>query len=516
MLYLIVALAMLSSAVAFATALGLAYAVQREHLMAQALSANQAYAAKFAEAIDIYVGSVQRQLRSSARRLPALMQQPDALQAEASRLAELADGESVAAIADKDDKVIAYATLTPDAASNPGTLAGLEIGDRQSRDNVSAVYLTAAEKMAVALTEPIRGPAGEYLGLVGLSTLVHKDNQLSRLVGNHSRADGFYAYVVDGTGTIIAHQDPRRVGSSERHNEAVESLLRKERGARAIVNTRGELYLAGYAPVATADWGVVVQSPQTIITTPQRTLLARAALYSLPIALIIFFAVCALAYGIARPLGKLANILRSTDLAHPQPASHISSNWYFEAQQLGEAVDITLAEYRQRLSSLDAETLADPMTGLLNRRGLAREMGRLQANRQPFAALALDLDHFKRVNDTFGHAAGDEVLKALANLTRTTIRQQDCAFRVGGEEYLVLMPGADMPRAQALAERLRAAVQATHMPGGVGHVTVSIGVALWQAHGDAQVVLAHADQALYEAKRKGRNRVTAHTGGKAF
>ncbi|OZI74332.1 sensor domain-containing diguanylate cyclase [Bordetella genomosp. 12] len=513
MLYLIVALAMLSGTVAFVAALGSAYAVQREHLVAQALSANQAYAAKFAEGIDIYVASVQRQLEASARRLPALMDQPQAMQAEALRLAEQSDGESVAAIADSEDKVLAYASLTPDAHSNPGTLADLEIGDRHSRNNVSAAYRAASNKMAVAFTEPILGPDDSYLGLVGVSTSVRHDNLLSRLVGNHARPDGFYAYVVDGAGVVIAHRDPARVGSSERDNAAVQALLRKEQGAQPILNSRAEPYLAGYAPVTTAGWGVVVQSPQAILTKPQRALLARAALYSLPIALMSIIAVCALAYWIAHPLGKLANTLRRTDLAKPQMAGNMARNWYFEAQQLGEAVDVTLAEYRQRLSSLDAETLADPMTGLLNRRGLAREMDRLQASAQPFAALALDLDHFKRVNDTYGHAAGDDVLKTLASVTRATIRQEDSAFRVGGEEFLVLMPGADLPNALALAQRLRGAVQATAMPGGVGHITVSIGVALWPAHGiDTQVVLAHADQALYEAKKQGRNRVAAHTG----
>ncbi|MNT49481.1 putative diguanylate cyclase YcdT [compost metagenome] len=120
----------------------------------------------------------------------------------------------------------------------------------------------------------------------------------------------------------------------------------------------------------------------------------------------------------------------------------------------------------------------------------------------------MDLDHFKGVNDTFGHASGDQVLVALADIMRDSVRTEDAGCRVGGEEFLVLMPGASAEAARGVAERIRQATEAHRMPGQVGHVTVSIGTARWPDDGsDPGAVLKCADQALYLAKTSGRNKV---------
>lgn len=145
--------------------------------------------------------------------------------------------------------------------------------------------------------------------------------------------------------------------------------------------------------------------------------------------------------------------------------------------------------------------------------GVTSELARLMASRQPFAVLALDLDHFKQVNDTFGHAAGDQVLMALADIMRGSVRAEDACCRVGGEEFLVLMPGASADAASAVADRIREATRAHAMPGGVGHVTVSIGAARWPDDGnEPDTVLKRADQALYQAKTSGRDKVVAWAG----
>ncbi len=158
----------------------------------------------------------------------------------------------------------------------------------------------------------------------------------------------------------------------------------------------------------------------------------------------------------------------------------------------------------------------DALTGLLNRRAmderLAAEWQRHLRLHEPFALLLLDIDHFKRVNDRHGHAVGDHALKALAEVLRELLRPTDSAARVGGEEFLVMLPGVDAPRALAAAERLRqeiarVAVPGTE-PGHVLHLTVSIGVAdAVPQDGSLAQLLLRADQALYRAKAEGRDRV---------
>jgi diguanylate cyclase (GGDEF)-like protein len=158
-----------------------------------------------------------------------------------------------------------------------------------------------------------------------------------------------------------------------------------------------------------------------------------------------------------------------------------------------------------------AEAVIDPLTGMLNRKALAQRVEELaqqsQVTRQPIGLIVGDIDHFKQVNDSHGHAAGDDVLRDVAYELRKTLRAFDLFYRTGGEEFLVLLPGADLGSAIELAEALRAAVDVA--PHGGHRVTMSFGAAA-SAAGEAfdyEDVFARADAGLYEAKRSGRNRV---------
>jgi diguanylate cyclase (GGDEF)-like protein len=159
-----------------------------------------------------------------------------------------------------------------------------------------------------------------------------------------------------------------------------------------------------------------------------------------------------------------------------------------------------------------SEAVIDPLTGMLNRNALASRVAELaqqsQLSGEPVGLILADLDHFKQVNDSLGHAIGDAVLKDVAYVLRKQLRAFDLAYRLGGEEFLVLLPGADAAPTHALAEQLREAVSARSVGGGVD-VTLSLGVSASE-RGDAfdyAAVFAEADAALYEAKRSGRDRV---------
>ena len=159
-----------------------------------------------------------------------------------------------------------------------------------------------------------------------------------------------------------------------------------------------------------------------------------------------------------------------------------------------------------------SEAVIDPLTGMLNRNSLKDRTLELahQSERtgQPVGLIVGDLDHFKQINDNFGHATGDAVLQDVAYLLRKQLRAFDLAYRIGGEEFLVLLPGANREQAEAMAERLRLGVIADTVGGGL-RVTMSFGVsASRREHAfDYQQVCEEADAALYEAKRAGRNRV---------
>lgn len=158
--------------------------------------------------------------------------------------------------------------------------------------------------------------------------------------------------------------------------------------------------------------------------------------------------------------------------------------------------------------------LTDPLTGLSNRRSLF-ELGRIEFARahrmkRPFCCMMLDLDHFKQINDNYGHQAGDMVLKEFANLCRRSVREVDLIGRYGGEEIIIFLPETDMKTALMVAERLRQSVAGTTIKTGSQEIplTVSIGVAQKDENTlELETLLARADQAMYIAKHKGRNRV---------
>ncbi|TVQ41577.1 MAG: diguanylate cyclase [Wenzhouxiangella sp.] len=185
-------------------------------------------------------------------------------------------------------------------------------------------------------------------------------------------------------------------------------------------------------------------------------------------------------------------------------------------------LSLGLAEegYRLRRERDLAESKAnlDPLTGLLNRRALDRRLQELSAAADqtggPLTLLFLDLDHFKRINDSLGHAIGDDCLRHLGRLISSIVRANDPVARYGGEEFVVALPGLDVTGARALAETIRQRIETTPLvtADGTVHLKASLGLSRWQTGKDTvATMMARADQALYVAKREGRNRVVVAT-----
>jgi diguanylate cyclase (GGDEF)-like protein len=164
------------------------------------------------------------------------------------------------------------------------------------------------------------------------------------------------------------------------------------------------------------------------------------------------------------------------------------------------------AEMQQR-----SDAVLDPLTGLLNRKALAGRFEELAQQAAltgaPVSLIAGDLDHFKHVNDEHGHARGDAVLKDVAYLLRKSLRSFELVYRLGGEEFLIVLPGVALAEGRAIAERVRAGIEEAR-PGGLD-VTISLGVAAAQSDLAFEPLFRAADAALYEAKRRGRNLVVA-------
>jgi diguanylate cyclase (GGDEF)-like protein len=154
---------------------------------------------------------------------------------------------------------------------------------------------------------------------------------------------------------------------------------------------------------------------------------------------------------------------------------------------------------------------SDPLTGLANRRALTtaltREVARSVRTKEPLSLAIMDIDFFKKINDTYGHMAGDDVLRAVADVMAATVRDVDVVARYGGEEFAIVLPNCPSEGALIVVERVRTAVASLNT---VAKVTVSAGIATatGTAGADAELLMADADEALYASKRAGRDRAT--------
>jgi diguanylate cyclase (GGDEF)-like protein len=213
--------------------------------------------------------------------------------------------------------------------------------------------------------------------------------------------------------------------------------------------------------------------------------------------------------------GETIGVLSLQDGTNPgQSANHLSEDKSRMVKTLAEHLALAVAnlQLRERLRS---QSIRDPLTNLFNRRymeeSLARELHRATRKKSTLSIMAIDVDHFKRFNDTYGHEAGDKLLQELAQVFCHRLRGDDVACRYGGEEFILILPEAPLEAASERAEQLRQAIEKLKLDyhgQKLENISVSVGVSCFPQHGTApDVLLRTADAALYRAKEQGRNRV---------
>ena len=288
-------------------------------------------------------------------------------------------------------------------------------------------------------------------------------------------------------------------------------------------------------PAHALGWQVVVRQPRTEalkdVAALQHLLIASALLAA---AVFLSLALWSASL-ISRPLGRLAVLARQIE----QGDEHVNVDIRTNSSEMAQLVDAVrgmastliqrkdaladsnaVLEQRVQERTADLERLngelqklarRDALTGIPNRLAanerLRGEFLRLKRTGTAYAVLLLDIDFFKRINDIYGHAVGDDVLQHVARVLQATLRETDFVARFGGEEFIVLLPATDLPSAAQVGEKLRQAIECSRPPT-VDSVTTSVGLALASASDtDEDVAVSAADHRLYDAKRGGRNRL---------
>lgn len=510
---LITLLAVASIVITLANSLYASWRVQRDVLIENTLESNRVYATKLASTTEVFFQLAQSQLSYSAKVLGNGLDNDATLQDEVDRLREQTNSFNSVVIVDASGWVRA---ISPESLMLKGmhlSSSATKQALHERKPLISQPSMSAANNLLVFVSWPIWSKTGTYLGYVGGSIYLKKRSILNVLLGEQFYRDGSSLYVIDSKNQVLYHQDRQRVGKTIDPLISTAVRARASNGNQQVTTESGEPMLAGFANVPTAGWTIITLKPTEATLAPLNSLLLKVLKHSVPFALLTLIIALILAQRIALPLWQLARKASQMDTQNVSKEINGIRSWYYEASQIKRAMLAGIALMQDKIGRLKSEVQTDPMTGLLNRRGLNAVLDYFLATSQPFAVLALDIDYFKRVNDTFGHDAGDAVIQTVARQLEQGARQTDVICRNGGEEFLMILPGADREVAIVIADRVRKRIEQLSLDR-VGHITISAGVAFWLSaiDGTMEETFKQADDALYQAKNGGRNQVVVAPG----
>lgn len=483
------------------------YQVQHRLLLQHSMDRNHTYAEQLAAATAGFIRSSAQMLEAAALDITQANLDPVVTHEELTQVASVSDAFNTLIAVDASGRL--FASLKDGAFPVGAHLQAAQtrrLLDAKDSTAISAAFKGPSGRWLSMITRPLYSE-GQYAGFIGGAVHLQSGSALQNALHKLHDQDGAYFYIIDDLGTVVHHPDHNLIGTSFLNTAPVPAVLRGEVGTQHWGDDPANDRLISYAPVPLAHWGVVVQRPTALALSGVPALILQTLYYSLPLFILSLLAIWWLARMIAHPLRELAEVAGHLDNRDNFSRIRFIKSWYVEAALIRKGLMQSFSAVGSRMRRLHREGSTDPLTGLLNRRGLDTAIEKLSASEQSVGVVTVDIDHFKAVNDQYGHAVGDEVLKAIAALMTSHVRGEDVIARTGGEEFVVLLPATGLAAAGRFAERLRVAIAQTAFDE-VGTVTVSLGIASHPGHGiDLNQALVLADAALYRAKKTGRNRV---------
>lgn len=400
-------------------------------LIKQSLEQNRVYAEKLAQMVNLYLDESLQTLEFSASNIADRMNDEEALIREVNHLYNIGNRFNSVIIANKDGLILAGAPAEFELQGQ--TIAseqGLQLIKNQE-PNISNPYMAATGKNLIAISFPIFSNNGEYRGLINGTIYINESNYFHSLLDKHFYQDGSYVYVVDSDGRVIYHQNEDRININASENEAVQYLLKGESGVQSVTNIFGIEMLAAFKKVDIANWGIVAQTPKKIALESVSDQVMNMLFIQLPL-LILSVVIAIVAAGrIAKPLQSLAEISEESIEESKLGKLRKLKVWYYEASQLKNALIHSFSFLHSQVNFFMDKSMIDPLTGLTNRRTMDDVLQHTISSRQSIAIIMLDIDFFKKVNDTYGHAVGDEVLKYFANEMKQITEEQGICCRYG-------------------------------------------------------------------------------------
>lgn len=479
--------------------------LQRSEIERNLLEGNRAYAIKLAGSVDRILSNSHKDMEWSAGQIHGVK--------DVGRISNIIDRlqsspgyfNSVALISS--ERKLIY------ASPKELNTVGLIVQSKNSRDAttlqkplISEPFTTSAGNYAIVVSYPVFSFDKKYVGYIGGTIYLRKKSMLSEILSQHYYDNHTKISIISNDGDVIYSDEEGLIGNKITLDDEIKKniLLNKE---KYLQNKNG--YLIGYARVSRTNWTVFITTEPGNVSITLMRIVKDASWIIFSIVIFMIFISIYISRKISSPLEKLAKATGFKDSKETLALLPEINCWYAESVELTEAIHKHVLMMFTRVKSLKEEVMTDPLTGILNRRGF-NKMVATYVHVPCCSIIAIDIDHFKRVNDTFGHEAGDEVLVSFAVLLKNISRIHDVFARFGGEEFIILLPDTSLKDTFLLAERIREDVEKTEFPL-VGRITISAGIS-----GDDEIesLLKQADEALYKAKANGRNQVISWSDNK--
>ena len=339
-----------------------------------------------------------------------------------------------------------------------------------------------------------------------------------------SRHDIAYVYLLDTKGQVLSHSDVENVGRMLSDPATQESLSAPmTRVLFSRVDLDGDGHLSDLCDVSVpiiargkraATLHIGLSLTQYLAANAPR-IRAKIAWFVIPFSFLAILIAIKLSRSFNRPLQELARA--AAEVSKGNYGVQLPLDRRDELGEVAQAFNKMAVNLKENFAKVSDMANRDGLTGLYNARffqeALARELERVKRTTRPFSLLLFDGDRFKRINDTYGHPAGDQILQHLSRVARSVLRGYDVLARYGGEEFIAMLPDATGSQALLLGERLRKMIEQRPFmteDGDTIRVTVSVGVAQARAPYEKKDLISQSDQALYRAKDAGRNRVVIY------
>jgi diguanylate cyclase (GGDEF)-like protein len=410
-------------------------------------------------------------------------------------------------VADRNGHPIA-SSAGRDLLSTPPRLRADWVEQTRTRGAIigEAYWDTVATKPVMTLGVPITATDGRFLG--ALAAKLALSSVVATLKGFAPEPSGALQLATT-RGYLVASSDGVDQTLMTKKLPDLGRLLAADEGSVEYANHAGRDVVGALTRIPRLEWTVVAEIPRAEAYAQVNRLLWNTVETVFGLLVGIGAVAYLLSLTIVLPLERLARGAREVATGDLSVAVPVVGGG--EAAYVTEVFNDMVTRLRQGRDELEKLSRTDGLTGLPNRRHLMesieKEIRRGKRNARPFTLLMIDVDHFKHYNDTFGHLAGDQVLKALAGVLSGAIRTVDYSARFGGEEFTVLLPETPVDGALEVAERIRSRT-AEQVFEGHSHVTLSIGIAECPSDGETpEAVIGRADAMLYQAKQRGRNRI---------